>query len=55
MTMDGGTGAGRTIIEEVRQIIAFVEEQTGLPSSLSGAVRRPTLTISSASTPPQAA
>lgn len=32
----GEAGAGRTIIEEVRQIIAFVEECTGLPSRWNG-------------------
>ena len=32
----GGFGRGRTIVEEVRQIIAFVEEQTGLPSRWNG-------------------
>ncbi len=34
--VSGGAGAGRTIIEEVRQIIAFVEEVTGLPSRWNG-------------------
>ena len=32
----GGFGRGRTNVEEVRQIIAFVEEQTGLPSRWNG-------------------
>ena len=32
----GRAGAGRTISEEVRQIIAFVEEVTGLPSRWNG-------------------
>ena len=36
MAMEGVSGAGRTIIEEVRQIIAFVEEVTGLPSRWNG-------------------
>ena len=31
-----GSGAGRTIIEEVRQIVAAVEEFTGLPSRWNG-------------------
>ena len=36
MTMEGVSGAGRTIVEEVRQIVAFVEEQTGLTSRWNG-------------------
>lgn len=34
----GGPGAGCTIIKEVRQIIAFVEEVTGLPSRWNGSL-----------------
>ncbi len=34
--VSGGAGAGRTIIEEVRQTITFVEEVTGLPSRWNG-------------------
>ena len=36
MPMEGTAGARRTIIEEVRQIIAFVKEVTGLPSRWNG-------------------
>lgn len=36
MATEQSDGAGRTIIEEVRQIIAFVEAATGLPSRWNG-------------------
>jgi hypothetical protein len=38
MSRKQSAGAGRTIIEEVRQIIAAVEEFTGLPSRWNGSV-----------------